>query len=119
MKKSSQVNFISVVVPVYNEEGCLQELIDRTLKALTSTGKKFEFILVDDGSRDRSAEIMKAAADAHPDVVIACILNRNYGQHSAIMAGFSLVRGDLVITLDADRRRFRDWLPRRRREMMW
>ena len=102
MKKSSQVNFISVVVPVYNEEGCLQELIDRTLKALTSTGKKFEFILVDDGSRDRSAEIMKAAADAHPDVVIACILNRNYGQHSAIMAGFSLVRGDLVITLDAD-----------------
>ena len=62
MKKSSQVNFISVVVPVYNEEGCLQELIDRTLRALTSTGKKFEFILVDDGSRDRSAEIMKAAA---------------------------------------------------------
>ena len=112
MKKSSQVNFISVVVPVYNEEGCLQELIDRTLKALTSTGKKFEFILVDDGSRDRSAEIMKAAADAHPDVVIACILNRNYGQHSAIMAGFSLVRGDLVITLDADLQNPPEEIPR-------
>ena len=91
-----------MVVPVYNEEGCLQELIDRTIRALDSTGKKYEFILVDDGSRDASAEIMRKAAEAKPDQVIACILNRNYGQHSAIMAGFSLVRGDLVITLDAD-----------------
>lgn len=100
--KDYTVNYISVVVPVYNEEGCLQELIDRTLKALDSTGKKFEFILVDDGSRDRSPEIMRNASNLRPDEVIACILNRNYGQHSAIMAGFSLVRGDLVITLDAD-----------------
>lgn len=102
MEKSNIIQYISVVVPVYNEEGCLQELIDRTVKALDSTGKKYEFILVDDGSRDASAEIMRKAAEAKPDQVIACILNRNYGQHSAIMAGFSLVRGDLVITLDAD-----------------
>ncbi len=100
--KSYDVNFVSVVVPVYNEEGCLQELIDRSLAALEKTGKRYELIMIDDGSRDRSPEIMKAASEANPDRVISCILNRNYGQHSAIMAGFSLVRGDLVITIDAD-----------------
>lgn len=100
--KDYSVNFISVVVPVYNEEGCLQELIDRTLAALDGVGKKFEFILVDDGSRDSSPAIMRAASEKRPGEVISCILNRNYGQHSAIMAGFSLCRGDLVITLDAD-----------------
>ena len=102
MKKDYSVNYVSVVVPVYNEDGCLQELIDRTLAALDSTGKKFEFIMIDDGSRDSSREIIARAAEARPDQVVGCILNRNYGQHSAIMAGFSIVRGDLIITLDAD-----------------
>ena len=100
--KSYAVNFVSVVVPVYNEEGCLEELISRSLAALEKTGKRYELILVDDGSRDRSVEIMTRATETHPGQVVACILNRNYGQHSAIMAGFSLVRGDLVITIDAD-----------------
>ncbi len=112
MKKSDKVEFVSVVVPVYNEEGCLQELIDRTLAALDGIGRRFEFIMVDDGSRDRSAGIMKAASEKRPDQVISCILNRNYGQHSAIMAGFSLVRGDLVITLDADLQNPPEEIPR-------
>ena len=99
LEKDHTVNYISVVVPVYNEEGCLQELIDRTLKVLDSMNKKFEFILIDDGSRDSSREIITRASEARPNEVIGCILNRNYGQHSAIMAGFSMVRGDLVITL--------------------
>ncbi len=102
MQSASRVEFISVVVPVYNEEGCLEELISRCLVSLEKTGRRYELILVDDGSRDRSSEIMSKASEAHPDQVISCFLNRNYGQHSAIMAGFSLVRGDLVITLDAD-----------------
>lgn len=102
MAKSHAVKFVSVVVPVYNEEGCLQELIDRSLAALRATGKRFELILIDDGSRDRSAAIMAAASERNPEEVVSCILNRNYGQHSAIMAGFSLVRGDFVITIDAD-----------------
>lgn len=100
--KDHSVNFVSVVVPVYNEEGCLQTLIDRTLAALRSCGKKYEFIMIDDGSRDSSAEIIRKASEANPDQVIGCILNRNYGQHAAIMAGFSVVRGDFIITLDAD-----------------
>ncbi len=96
------IEFVSVVVPVYNEEGCLQELIDRTLRTMDATGRKYEFILIDDGSADSSADIIRRASAARPGVVIGCMLNRNYGQHSAIMAGFSQVRGDLVITLDAD-----------------
>ena len=102
MENARKVEFVSVVVPVYNEEGCLQEFIDRTLAALDSTGRKFEFIMVDDGSKDASIDIISAAAAKRPDQVIGVILNRNYGQHSAIMAGFGQVRGDLVITLDAD-----------------
>jgi len=74
MQKDYSVNYVSVVVPVYNEEGCLQELIDRTLKTLDSTGKKFEFILIDDGSRDSSREIITRASEKRPDEVIGCIL---------------------------------------------
>ncbi|MCP3967302.1 MAG: glycosyltransferase [Lentisphaerae bacterium] len=97
-----KVNFVSVVVPVFNEEGCLQELIDRSVKALDSTGKRFELILVDDGSEDATAEIMTKASEKNPDKVVSCFLNRNFGQHNAILAGFSIVRGDLVLTIDAD-----------------
>ena len=80
--KDYSVNFVSIVVPVYNEEGCLQELIDRTLAVMKKCGKRFEFILVDDGSRDNSYNIIHKASDENPDVVIGCILNRNYGQHA-------------------------------------
>ena len=102
MIKDYKVKFVSVVVPVYNEEACLQELIDRTFKACSKLNKKFEIILVDDGSSDATGEIMLKASKKHNDVVISCILNRNYGQHNAIFAGFSEVRGDLIITIDAD-----------------
>ena len=100
--KNYKVKYVSVVVPVYNEEGCLQEFIDRTLKACEETKKKFEIVLIDDGSEDGTLDILQAASKKHEDIIVSCILNRNYGQHSAIMAGFSIVRGDLIITIDAD-----------------
>jgi undecaprenyl-phosphate 4-deoxy-4-formamido-L-arabinose transferase len=107
-----KVKYVSVVVPVYNEEGCLQELIDRTLKACEETKKKFEIILIDDGSEDGTLEILQAASRKHEDIVISCILNRNYGQHSAIMAGFSIARGDLIVTIDADLQNPPEEIPR-------
>ena len=110
--KKYKVNYVSVVVPVFNEEGCLQELIDRTVKACEETKKKFEIVLVDDGSEDTTAEILQAASQKHEDIVISCILNRNYGQHSAIMAGFSIVRGDLIVTIDADLQNPPEEIPR-------
>ena len=100
--ENSKVKFVSVVVPVYNESGCLQELIDRTLAALDSCQCRSELIMIDDGSRDDSWDIISAASAGRPDTVIGVRLNRNYGQHSAIMAGFEQVRGDLIITIDAD-----------------
>lgn len=91
----------SVVIPVYNEAACLDELVSRTLAACRGTNETFELILVDDGSRDSSAEMISRAADRYAEVV-GVLLNRNYGQHAAVFAGFSQSRGRIVITLDAD-----------------
>ena len=102
MFEDDKINKISVVVPVYNEAACLKEFIQRTLDACRTLDKKFEIILTDDGSVDDSVNIVQEFATANPGEVIGCILNRNYGQHAAIMAGFSLVSGELIITIDAD-----------------
>jgi undecaprenyl-phosphate 4-deoxy-4-formamido-L-arabinose transferase len=102
MDFKEEIDFISVVIPVYNEETVLDELLTRCLEACRKTEKRFEIILIDDGSADASASILRKYAEKNIDEVIAVILNRNYGQHSAIIAGFAQVRGDLIITLDAD-----------------
>jgi undecaprenyl-phosphate 4-deoxy-4-formamido-L-arabinose transferase len=93
---------VSVVVPVYNEQANLEEFLRRTLAVMDGAGHPYELILVDDGSRDRSMEILKAWAARRPDVVRALELSRNYGQHPAILAGFRDVTGDVAVTLDAD-----------------
>ncbi len=93
---------LSVVIPVFNEEANLEELIRRTLETCRALGTPFEVLLVDDGSRDRSAEMIAKAAADHPGEILGVFLNRNYGQHSAIFAGFGRARGEVVVTLDAD-----------------
>jgi undecaprenyl-phosphate 4-deoxy-4-formamido-L-arabinose transferase len=94
--------FLSVVIPVFNEEANLNELISRCLTTCSSLGKTFEIILVDDGSSDRSAQILTEAAEKNPGNVIGVMLNRNYGQHAAVLAGFAESQGEFVVTLDAD-----------------
>lgn len=91
----------SVVVPVFNEEKCLEELVNRCLAACGQTKRSFELILIDDGSKDASPKMISGYCAAHPEVV-GVFLNRNYGQHAAVMAGFAQSKGDIVITLDAD-----------------
>ena len=93
---------LSVVIPVYNEEAGLQALFDRLYPALDDLGTTYEIILVDDGSRDRSAAALREQYGKRPDVTRVILLNGNYGQHLAIMAGFERCRGDVVVTLDAD-----------------
>jgi undecaprenyl-phosphate 4-deoxy-4-formamido-L-arabinose transferase len=93
---------VSVVVPVYNEEANLDEFFRRALAVLDALPGPYELLLVDDGSRDRSIEILKAWAARRPDVVRVLELSRNFGQHPAILAGFRDVTGDVVVTLDAD-----------------
>ncbi|MDC9621246.1 undecaprenyl-phosphate 4-deoxy-4-formamido-L-arabinose transferase [Xenorhabdus sp. XENO-7] len=102
----------SVVIPVYNEEESLPQLLERTIAACQQLEQKYELILVDDGSRDSSADILTQAAEIPENHVIAILLNRNYGQHSAIMAGFHQADGDLVITLDADLQNPPEEIPR-------
>ena len=112
MSTKKPISSFSVIIPVYNEEACLDELISRCLAACEKTGKTFEIIMIDDGSKDRSAEIITAAAAKYPNKIVGCILNRNYGQHAAIMAGFSLVITDLAITIDADLQNPPEEIPR-------
>jgi len=103
---------LSVVIPVYNEEQNLDQLISRTLKACEGTDKSFEIVFTDDGSRDKSAEILSRAAEKNPGRIVAILLNRNYGQHVAIMAAFAHARGDCIITLDADLQNPPEEIPR-------
>lgn len=92
---------LSIVVPVFNEEKTIPELIERILKAARSLNQPFELVLIDDGSSDGSAKLMSTAADEETEIV-AVFLNRNYGQHAAVMAGLEASRGRIVVTLDAD-----------------
>jgi len=108
--------FISVVIPVYNEEENLEALTGRLVPVLRSIGKPYEIIMIDDGSRDRSLEILKRMA-GEIDELRVVELTRNYGQHAAIMAGFSLVRGEMVVTLDADLQNPPEEIPRLVAEM--
>jgi undecaprenyl-phosphate 4-deoxy-4-formamido-L-arabinose transferase len=107
---------LSVVIPVYNEHDNLPPLIDRCLSACKRTYRSFEIILVDDGSRDDSREIIFQAADRHGEIV-AVILNRNYGQHAAVFAGLEQSRGQIVVTLDADLQNPPEEIPRLIREV--
>jgi undecaprenyl-phosphate 4-deoxy-4-formamido-L-arabinose transferase len=93
---------LSVVVPVYNEEAGLAALFARLYPALDALGVSYEVIFVNDGSRDRSAALLKDQFAARPDVTRVVLFNANYGQHLAIIAGFERSRGDRVVTLDAD-----------------
>lgn len=100
--KPYPIQCVSIVIPVYNEQDSLPELLRRTTAACKQLAYAYEIILVDDGSRDNSAQLLEDAAAEDGSNVVAVILNRNYGQHAAIMAGFEQCRGDVVITLDAD-----------------
>ncbi|ADE11609.1 glycosyltransferase [Sideroxydans lithotrophicus] len=93
---------LSVVIPVYNEEQGLQALFDRLYPALDKLGIDYEIIFVNDGSRDRSAAILREQFQKRPDVTRVVLFNGNFGQHMAIMAGFEHCRGQRIVTLDAD-----------------
>src|SRR5574343_292157 len=93
---------LSVVIPVYNEEAGLDVLFSRLYPALDALNRSYEIIFVNDGSRDRSAAILREQFQKRPDVTRVVLFANNFGQHMAIMAGFEQTRGSIVITLDAD-----------------
>jgi len=93
---------LSVVIPVYNEEQGLAALFARLYPALDALGVPYEIIFVNDGSRDRSAALLREQYQRRPEVTRVILFNGNFGQHMAIMAGFEQVRGRRIVTLDAD-----------------
>ncbi len=93
---------LSVVIPVYNEEAVLPALFARLYPALDALAVAYEVIFVNDGSVDRSAALLREQFQKRPEVTRVILFNGNFGQHMAIMAGFEHVRGERVVTLDAD-----------------
>jgi len=92
---------VSIVIPVYNEEANIAGLVDQVSAALLPTGWDFELLLIDDGSRDGTAAAMRRLSENSP--WLHCIfLIRNYGQSTALQAGFDHAEGDYVVTLDGD-----------------
>jgi undecaprenyl-phosphate 4-deoxy-4-formamido-L-arabinose transferase len=106
---------ISLVIPVYNEEENLNKLIERIRPVMQNMDRPYEIILIDDGSRDNSLTILKSLTK-YPEVRVVELV-RNYGQHAAILAGFSIVKGDIVITLDADLQNPPEEIPKLVKEM--
>ncbi|MCW0202590.1 MAG: glycosyltransferase family 2 protein [Rhodanobacter thiooxydans] len=101
MRASAESPEVSIVIPVFNEVDNLGDLIDRIHAALTPTGRRFELIVVDDGSRDGSGALLARLAAQRPWLRPVRLV-RNYGQSSALQAGFDRVRGRYVVTLDGD-----------------
>ncbi len=93
---------LSLVVPVYNEEENLPLLHEAIQQALTSIGKAWEVIFVDDGSRDKSLSVLETLVQQDPEHVRVVVFRRNFGQTAAITAGVDYALGDTIILLDAD-----------------
>ncbi len=93
---------LSVVIPVYNEEAVLPALFARLYPALDAIGCTYEVVFVNDGSMDRSAALLREQFQKRPDVTRVILFNGNFGQHMAIIAGFEHLRGNRIVTLDAD-----------------
>ncbi len=92
---------VSVVIPIYNEAENLLDLVTRVHDAIAPSGRSFELICIDDGSRDGSARILEQLA-ATRDWLKPVYLIRNYGQSTALQAGFDIATGTFIVTLDGD-----------------
>jgi undecaprenyl-phosphate 4-deoxy-4-formamido-L-arabinose transferase len=93
---------LSVIIPVYNEEAVLPALFERLYVSLDALQLTYEIVFVNDGGKDRSVALLREQFERRPRETRVVLFHANFGQHSAIMAGFSYARGDYVITLDAD-----------------
>lgn len=102
---------VSVVVTVYNEAACIEELYRRTLAAVEPGPRTFELIFVDDGSTDGTFAMLERLHHADPRVR-AVRFKRNFGQHPAMHAGLSRARGDVIVTMDGDLQNAPEDIPR-------
>ena len=93
--------YLSIVIPLLNEEESIPELYDRLTQTLEAYGRTYEIIIIDDGSRDRSFELLKRYHQEDPRLKVIRF-RRNFGQTAAFAAGFRMAAGEWIITMDAD-----------------
>jgi len=101
---------ISIVIPLFNEEESLPELLDWIKRVIQAEGWQYEVIMIDDGSTDRSWEVIEQLKALHPEIY-AIKFRRNYGKSAGLNVGFAAASGDVVITLDADLQDSPDEIP--------
>src|SRR3972149_2264070 len=94
-------SMLSVIIPIFNEAASLDELHKRLTSVLENTGRSYEILFVDDGSRDGSMDVLRLLHARDPKVRVVRF-NRNYGQHAAVLAGMERARGKVIVTLDGD-----------------
>jgi polyisoprenyl-phosphate glycosyltransferase len=93
---------LSIVVPVYNSAGTLNSLLERLTKVIEPITQSYEIVLVDDGSRDGSWDVIQTLRKSYGEHLVAVQLMRNYGQHNTLMCGLGIARGEYVVTMDDD-----------------
>ncbi len=98
--KSNNVE-LSIVIPVFNEEACVEKLISKVNKSLNALSRSYEIIIVDDGSTDRTSEILRGLKKEHKELRVIRF-RKNYGQTPAMVAGFDYAKGNIIITMDGD-----------------
>lgn len=103
---------ISIVIPVHNEQEVLYNLYTRLTTVMDKTGRTYEIVFTNDGSKDDSEKILNELHANRPHQVRIIHFNSNYGQHMAIMAGFERVRGNIIITMDADLQNLPEDIPK-------
>lgn len=102
MVKYKQNNIdCSIVIPLYNEELVINELYERLTSTMVGTSLVYEIVFVEDGSTDRTLELIKNIAEKNSNV-IAVELRRNFGQTAALAAGFDTAKGQIIISMDGD-----------------
>ncbi|MHA7776273.1 glycosyltransferase family 2 protein [Roseibium sp. M-1] len=96
-----QAPLLSVIVPVYNEEEVIRHFLEATRPVLERTGLAYEYVFIDDGSRDRTADILsQVLSDGLPGRLLG--LSRNFGKEAALSAGLEAAKGDIAVIIDAD-----------------
>jgi undecaprenyl-phosphate 4-deoxy-4-formamido-L-arabinose transferase len=101
MTGTGKASYLSVVIPIYNEEVTIERLHERLSRVLEPLGKSYEIIYIDDGSTDGTQAILQRLHSKDPNVKVV-VFNRNYGQHAAVVAGFERAGGEIIVTLDGD-----------------
>ncbi len=102
---------VSIVIPMFNEQENIAALCKRLLKTMDNAKKKYEVIFIDDGSSDKTPAMLRDWFKKRSDVIRVITFNGNYGQYVAILAGFEHVRGEIIVTLDADLQNLPEEIP--------